>query len=135
MKTRTRLPEKHRLILEIVQAAGHGTHRSMNDIYLEAKRLHPEIGHTTVYRALGRLRDLGLVREVIVPGGLAATYEPMGPAHGHFHCVRCGSVRDLKYVVPERTVRALSAEYGFEVHREMMTFEGLCRACRKTPPR
>ena len=73
------LTKNHQLVLEIVRESGFGHHRCASDIFAEAKRRRPSIGHTTIYRSLARLRDLRLVREVVLPHGNSATYEPMGP--------------------------------------------------------
>ena len=40
-----------------------------------ARFRRPRFGYATLYRALGRLRDLGLVAEVSLPGADAAVYE------------------------------------------------------------
>lgn len=75
------------------------------------------------------MRDLGLVSELFVPGGDAATYEPSGPRHAHFRCTKCGEIEDVPYAVPARTLKALALEHGFKIESERVTFEGRCAAC------
>src|SRR5579864_7056882 len=70
------LPKNYRLIYEIVEEGGIGCHLTHSEIYAKARKRRPGIGFSTVYRGLERLRDLGLVSEVNVPGGGAAAYEP-----------------------------------------------------------
>ena len=123
------LPKNYQLIYDIVEASGAGRHLTSSEIYAKALKRRPGIGFSTVYRALERLRDLGLVSELNVPGVDAATYEPAGPRHAHFRCSECGEIEDVAYAIPTRTIRALTSQHGFEIESERVTFEGRCAAC------
>ncbi|MBV8726855.1 MAG: transcriptional repressor, partial [Candidatus Eremiobacteraeota bacterium] len=72
------------MINDIVRRQAHGVHLSVADVYARAKKRRPGIGFTTVYRALARLRDLGLISEIRLPGAEGAYYEAAGEAHAHF---------------------------------------------------
>lgn len=123
------LPKNYQLIHEIVEESGIGRHLTPADIYAKAVTRRPGIGFSTVYRGLERLRDLGLVSELFVPGIDAATYEPAGPRHAHFRCSECGAIEDVAYAIPMRTVKALAQEHGFTIDSERVTFEGRCSSC------
>jgi Fur family ferric uptake transcriptional regulator len=123
------LPKNYQLIYDIVAESGIGRHLTPTDIYAKAVERRPGIGISTVYRGLERLRDLGLVSELQVPGLDAATYEPSGPRHAHFRCSDCGEIEDVAYAIPARTLRALAVEHGFRIDGERVTFEGRCAAC------
>jgi Fur family transcriptional regulator, ferric uptake regulator len=123
------LPTNYRLIYEIVERSGVGRHLTSSEIYAKALKRRPGIGFSTVYRGLGRLRDLGLISELVVPGVDAATYEPSGPRHAHFRCSECGEVEDVAYAIPARTIKALAHRHGFEIKNERVTFEGRCETC------
>ncbi len=99
------LPKNYQLIYDIVAESGIGRHLTPTDIYAKAVERRPGIGISTVYRGLERLRDLGLVSELQVPGLDAATYEPSGPRHAHFRCSDCGEIEDVAYAIPARTLR------------------------------
>lgn len=124
------LPKNYRLIYQIVEESGIGRHLTPAEIYAKALKRRPGIGVSTIYRGLVRLRDLGLVSELYVPGLDAATYEPSGPRHAHFRCSDCGEIEDVAYAVPARTIKALALEHGFKIESERVTFEGRCEACR-----
>jgi Fur family transcriptional regulator, ferric uptake regulator len=124
------LPKNYRLIYDIVEKSGIGRHLTSSEIYAKALKRRPGIGFSTVYRGLERLRELGLVSELYVPGTDAATYEPSGPKHAHFRCSRCGEIEDVAYAVPTRTLNALALEHGFAIDSERVTFEGCCASCR-----
>lgn len=123
------LPKNYRLIYEIVEESGTGRHLTHSEIYAKARKRRPGIGFSTVYRGLERLRDLGLVSEVNVPGGGAAAYEPSGPRHAHFQCSECGAIEDVAYTIPARTIKTLASQHGFTIDCERVTFEGRCAAC------
>jgi Fe2+ or Zn2+ uptake regulation protein len=123
------LPKNYQLIYDIVEESGVGRHLAPAEIYAKALKRRPGIGYSTVYRALARLRDLGLVSELQVPGTDAATYEPAGPRHAHFRCSGCGAIEDVAYAIPTRTINALAQHHGFTIENERVTFEGRCATC------
>ena len=123
------LPKNYQLIYEIVEESGIGCHLTPSEIYAKALTRRPGIGFSTVYRGLERLRDLGLISELYVPGVDAATYEPSGPRHAHFRCSECGEIEDVAYAIPTRTIKALALQHGFTIASERVTFEGRCAAC------
>jgi len=123
------LPKNYQLIYDIVEKSGLGCHLTSSEIYAKARKRRPGIGFSTVYRGLERLRELGLVSEVDVPGADAATYEPSGPRHAHFRCSECGEIEDVRYAIPVRTIDALARQHGFTIESERVTFEGRCLTC------
>jgi Fur family ferric uptake transcriptional regulator len=127
------LPKNYRLIYDIVQASGHGKHLTMSDVFARAVDRRPGIGYSTVYRGLVRLRELGLIAEIVVPGADSATYEPMGPSHAHVRCVSCGSIEDVAYVLPTRVLKSVAADTGFAIESGNVTFAGRCAACTAAP--
>lgn len=124
------LPKSYQLVYEIVEESGIGCHLTHSEIYAKALARRPGIGYSTVYRALERLRDEGLVSELIVPGAPAATYEPVGPRHAHFRCSACGKVEDVPFAIPSRTIKAIARDHDLDIRDERVTFEGRCAACR-----
>ena len=128
--SRPSLPKNYQLICDIVEESGIGRHLTPSDIYAQAVKRRPGFGLTTVYRGLERLRDLGFVSELYLPGADAVTYEPTGPQHAHFRCSACGAIEDVAFALPSRTIRTLASQHGFEIESERVTFEGRCAACR-----
>jgi Fe2+ or Zn2+ uptake regulation protein len=124
------LPKNYQLIWDVVRESGPGRHLTMGDVHAAATRKRPGIGFSTVYRGLGRLRDLGIVAEIVVPGADAATYEPLGEPHAHFRCVSCGTIEDVSFVLPQRTLKSLGERHAFDIVSSSVSFEGRCAACR-----
>jgi Fe2+ or Zn2+ uptake regulation protein len=123
------LSKNHRLVYEIVKEQGVGTHLGMTQLFELARLRQPAIGFTTVYRALTRLRDSGLVAEISLPGAEYAVYEPSAPPHAHFRCTACGAVSDVAYAIEDGTSARLARENGFEIERADVAFSGRCGAC------
>lgn len=125
-----RLPKNHRLVNDVVREHGHGRHLTTADVHALAKRRRPSIGVTTVYRALSRLRELGLVAEVRVPGADTAYYETPADPHAHFRCEGCGRIDDLDYRLPDAVVERIAESHGIAVREALVTISGRCSACR-----
>jgi Fe2+ or Zn2+ uptake regulation protein len=130
----SRLSKNHRLLYDIVQEQGPGRHLSMAELYELARDRRPGIGFTTVYRALTRLRDMGLVAELSLPGADFAYYETASEPHAHFRCVRCGSVRDVLYRLPGDVTSRLANELHAHVTGTEVSLHGICASCKKTSP-
>ncbi len=127
------LPKNHRFVLEVLRESGLGRHRTVGEIFAESRRRRPGIGHTTIYRALDRLCEMDLVREVRVPGAAYSTYEPMGPPHAHFYCTGCGSIEDVDYRLPEGVLGSLAERHHVAITGETLTFDGRCKTCLEAP--
>jgi len=123
------LPKNYQLVYDIVEESGVGRHLTTSDIYAEALKRRPGIGFSTVYRGLERLRDLGFVSELSIPGADAATYEPAGLRHAHFRCSTCGKIEDVDYAIAPRTIQQLALRHGFTIDTESVTFGGRCATC------
>ncbi len=126
---RAPLPKNYQLVFDVVAESGLGHHLTMTDVFARASERRPGIGHSTVYRGLVRLRELGLIAEIVVPGADSATYEPVGPQHAHLRCTACGAIEDVAYALPSRVLKSVEAETGFAIESGAVTFTGRCRRC------
>lgn len=124
------LAKSHRLVYEIVRDQGRGTHLAMTAIHELALGRRPGIGFTTVYRALSRLREAGLVSEILLPGADSAYYEPAGEAHAHFRCSRCGRIEDVAYALSSEVTDQLATRHNVAVDSAQITLHGRCETCR-----
>jgi Fe2+ or Zn2+ uptake regulation protein len=124
-----KLPKNYRLVFEVVCAQPAGVHAPASEIYAEARRRQAGIGCSTVYRALDRLCEAGLVHEVRVPGMASALYEAARSSHAHFRCTGCGAVEDVDYGIPAGDIAGLSQRFGIAIEDVSLTFNGRCRGC------
>lgn len=124
-----KLPKNYQFVYDVVCAQAPGVHAAAGQIYADAKRRQPGIGHSTVYRALDRLRAIGLVHEVRVPGMASALYERARTGHAHFLCTGCGRIDDIDYDIPDADIVGLNASHAIAIADVALTFNGLCKAC------
>jgi len=127
----TDLSKNHQLVYDIVREQGVGTHLPMTRVFELARMRRPAIGFTTVYRALTRLRDNGLVAEINLPGAECAVYEPSAPPHSHFRCIGCNKVTDVSFALSDELTGQLAAEHGLCVDRVDVSMSGRCGACAR----
>jgi Fur family ferric uptake transcriptional regulator len=125
-----RLAANYRLVYDLLRKNGQGRHLSMPEVHALTRAHQPAIGFTTVYRALVRLREMGLVSEIQVPGAENAYYEVAEQPHAHFRCRHCGAIQDVDYRLPEGVVDEIARTYGIEVGDVVLSLHGQCAACR-----
>ncbi len=128
-----RLPKNYWLVHDVLCSQAPGTHATTRDIFAAVAQRRPGIGYSTVYRALGRLCDLGLVAEVRLPGGASAVYEPARTGHAHFLCTNCGRVDDIDYAPVPAALEALAETLSIKVSKVLLTLRGTCAQCRVGP--
>jgi len=124
------LPKNYALLRDLVLAGG-GAHLTANEIYRRAREAQPSIGFATVHRGLNRLCRLGEIMKIQLSSADAAWYEAAVAPHAHLLCNRCGSVVDVAYTTPARTLRTLAEREGVRIESEALTFRGLCKPCRE----
>src|SRR5438128_7463103 len=94
-------PQRHMILSVIQEADGH---LSIDQITERVQKHNPYVSLSTVYRTLELLRELGLVREVHLPGE-QPHYEPVeGTAH---HQLVCRLLLEKKNARQPRGRRAL----------------------------
>ena len=128
-----RLSKNHRLVYEVVREQGVGRHLSMAELYEIASSRRPGIGFTTVYRALTRLRDQGLVAEIALPGADSAYYEPATEPHAHFRCIGCGRVEDVPFTLSSDVLATLASQLRAQVAGATVSLHGRCAVCSALP--
>ena len=121
-----RMTRQLEAITDVITSAGRPL--SIDEIHMLATRQVPKLGQRTVYRAIRRLQESGVIVSVPVSGG-PDRYELASIAakhHHHFHCTACDRIYDiegcpggLKKLVPN----------GFKLETHELTLSGLCRSC------
>jgi Fur family transcriptional regulator, ferric uptake regulator len=128
-----------RIILQILENAE--KHFSAEEIYLQAYKVYPAIGLTTVYRTLDLLIKNGVVLKVESGEG-RARYELAGRVkgvncHQHLLCMNCHTFLDSSELTGEeqevikKMKDRLYQKYGFTVKSCILQFYGECQDCQK----
>jgi len=134
MTSPRKLPENYRFVQDLIHEHGTRTHLTPSDLLALARFRRPRFGYATLYRALGRLRDLGLVAEVSLPGADAAVYEAVASEHAHFRCARCGLIADVPFALSPATLREIATRERIDVTGAAISFNGVCADCRVPSP-
>lgn len=122
-----RQSKKRDAMLAALRASG--SHPSADQLYQQLKPDYPDLSLATVYRNLGQLCSLGLVRRVGTVNG-QERYDGETRPHSHFICNRCGCVVDLPRISPgEGCVEQLGVQYGFTADNCEFIVHGLCAGC------
>ncbi|MDG4799993.1 Fur family transcriptional regulator [Micromonospora sp. WMMD980] len=90
------------------------------------------IGLSTVYRALHRLTEVGLLHSFEVGGERAYRRCPDTP-HQHLLCDDCGLVTECPPHLVEAWLRELREATGFTPHADRIDLHGHCAACPTSP--
>ncbi|NET32776.1 MAG: transcriptional repressor [Cyanothece sp. SIO1E1] len=87
----------------------------------------PVSSQATVYSSLQALREVGLVREVLLEEGVSR-YDANVNSHHHFRCSRCGAISDIAWNVFENLDLNRLAP-GIQAETYEVTVHGLCDRC------
>jgi Fe2+ or Zn2+ uptake regulation protein len=101
------------------------------DVLERARPLCPSLGLVTVYRTLGLLEELGLVRRIHVEPGCHG-YAPAGLQHGHhLVCRSCHQVLEFPGSEDlDPLIDKISRKTGFLVEGHVLELTGRCPDCR-----
>lgn len=97
----------------------------------DLRRHEAPVGRASIYRALDRLEELGLVQRFEAARGIAS-YERVNPSGHHHHhaiCRRCGRIEPFEDRSLERAIERVSAAVPFEIAEHDVTLRGLCKSC------
>jgi len=123
----TRMTSQRALVFDIISRGG--GHLGADEIYARARRKNPRISLSTVYRAIGKFKELGLVDESHL-GQEHHHYETK--QHGnHFHlvCLRCGSITEFEYPLVEKIREEVGKTAGFKIVSAEVSLSGYCPKC------
>lgn len=116
--------------LVILEALEPGAHLSADDIFARVEPLLPAVNRSTVYRTLELFRDIGLVSETDLGGGVRQ-FELLDARHHHLICRACGDLIEIDddLVAPLRA--ALRDRYGFVAGIDHLAIFGICDFCER----
>ena len=106
-------------------------HPTADDILHDLNQDAPTSSQATVYSSLQALRDVDLIREVLLEEGVCR-YDANVDPHHHFRCKSCGTIKDIPWQqIVGVDLTSLSSAWqvdGYEV-----TVHGLCDRCTTKP--
>lgn len=114
------------------------THFTAETLYRFLRDRGSRVSMATIYRTLGCLVHLRLLRKLDIGDGINRyeLVERMGEKntrrHHHLICVKCGKVIDFKsdlFPQMEQLMEKLSHDYVFKIFDHELTFFGYCKQC------
>jgi Fe2+ or Zn2+ uptake regulation protein len=119
---------QRRLILDILsQSESHVM--TAEEIVNQARETQPNISASTVYRNLGTLTELGLLKRLDSMGE-GWRYELNSGHHHHLVCLKCHNTVAIDFCPMSKDVRVLAEKSGFEVADHSFEIKGYCTNCK-----
>ncbi|WP_035991362.1 Fur family transcriptional regulator [Leptolyngbya sp. KIOST-1] len=107
---------------------GRCDHPTADDILHDLNQDVPTSSQATVYSSLQALREVNLVREVLLEAGVCRYDANVGPHH-HFRCQSCGAIADIPWeTLASLNLKTLSPQWQIEGYE--VTVRGLCDRCQ-----
>jgi Fur family ferric uptake transcriptional regulator len=118
---------QRRILIEVLAATdGHVTGAELVE---RCRAVDPGTIPSTVYRTLDVLEELGLLRHSHADDGREEFHVLPAAAHGHLHCIACGTTWEIGAQEAEAFVVALERGRDFAVDLSHLSIAGRCAAC------
>lgn len=127
-KTDLKATGQRAVILDIIRA-GKG-HLDADEIYQRARKKLPRISLSTVYRALAKFKESGLVEERHLDQNHHHYEISHQEHHHHLICTGCGRVVEFSFPI-SAVVAALPQAGDFLVSGGEISLTGLCPECQQ----
>ena len=114
--------------LVMLEALRPGEHLSADEVFARVEPQLPGVCRSTVYRTIELFRDLGLVSETDLGGGVRQ-FEPIDDRHHHLVCRACGDQLALDDALVEPLRAAIRERHGFAAEIDHLAVFGLCAHC------
>jgi Fur family ferric uptake transcriptional regulator len=118
--------------LVILGALQTGEHIGADDLLTRIERQLPAVNRSTVYRTLELFRDLGLVSETDLGGGVRQFELIAEDRHHHLICHGCGAIAEFEDTILTPLRQALAKQYGFTAAVDHLAVFGWCADCAAT---
>jgi len=124
-----RVTNQRALLLEIIRRGE--KHLDAYELYRCAREKEPRLNLSTVYRALQKFKELGLVEEVHF-GEAHHHYEvKQSSEHHHLVCLGCGRVVEFECPLTCQVRKGVAETTGFEITSSKVRMTGYCPQCRQ----
>ncbi|MEN8614744.1 transcriptional repressor [Dehalogenimonas sp. THU2] len=117
------------VILEIIKS-GKG-HLDADEIYRRARKKLPRLSLSTVYRALQKFKESGLIEECHLDENHHHYEASHKGEHHHLICSGCGKVVEFTLPLSQIVAEWVPQAEGFEITGSEVSLTGLCPDCKK----
>jgi Fur family ferric uptake transcriptional regulator len=109
-----------------------GEHLSAEAVFERVEAQTPALNRSTIYRTLELFRDLGLISETDLGGGVRHYQLLDAGRHHHLICRACGAMIELDDDLIDPLRAAVRERHGFEPCIDHLALFGWCASCAAT---
>jgi Fur family ferric uptake transcriptional regulator len=124
-----RITPQRKLVLDIL--AQSQRHLDATEIYERGRRRDARLSLSTVYRTLGVLKEIGVVRELHLDDEHHHYELDKKDEHSHLVCLVCGRVLEVDSTAFVEAAAAAGQIHGFEIASAHAELTGYCADCRR----
>ena len=118
-------PQRFAVYANLLGREDHPTaEQILNDLNKDA----PTSSQATLYSSLQALRNVGLIRDILLEEG-GCRYDANVGLHHHFRCRSCGAIEDVAWEELQ-PISTDSLRPGLKVDSYEVTVHGLCDRCQ-----
>jgi len=107
---------------------GRNDHPTAEQLLTDLNKDAPTSSQATLYSSLQALREVGLIRDVLLEEGVCR-YDANVELHHHFRCKCCGAIEDVAW----EQFQSVSVDHlrpGLKVDSYEVTVHGVCDRCQ-----
>jgi Fur family peroxide stress response transcriptional regulator len=104
-------------------------HPTVEQILTDLNQDFPVSSQATIYSSVQALREVGLVREVLLEEGVAR-YDANVQPHHHFYCCQCRAIEDITWDTFQ-PIQLHNLRPGLQVTAYEVKVEGWCDRCSR----
>ncbi len=124
-----KLTRQRQAVVEVVTQTH--TRLSAAEVFVQAQRVCPDLGLTTVYRTLEILEQMGVIRRMHLDDGCEGFARAMAEHGHHLICNRCQETVEFEDCNLTALLKRVSAQTGFTIEQHWLELVGLCPKCQK----
>ena len=104
-------------------------HVSVEELYDRVRRKDTAIGHSTVWRNMKLICEVGLAEEVTVGDGVTRYDRVTAAPHGHFYCVECHALVEFDAGKALAFLKTAARDNDFAAETFKIEIQGHCAKC------
>jgi len=105
-------------------------HPTAEEIYLEVKKVMPQVGIASIYRNIEQLVGLNKIVKIDL-GKSSARFDGNTEEHYHIICQKCGDIQDVFLDLNlDNYYKDKNYFNNYQVWGHKIIFQGLCLACQ-----
>jgi Fe2+ or Zn2+ uptake regulation protein len=115
----------------LVELASSEADFTTDELWQELRQIEPRLGRATVFRAIEKLANIGILNRVEFADGTHHYRVCGGKHHHHLTCTQCRRVVEVDICLPDKQLSIIENQTNFAIEGHSLTLFGRCERCRK----